>query len=274
VAGRSPGRFVQAEGGTVQVRHCRMVGTAGMYLLGQSSVILMNNDAVNIDGRHSTGAGYSTTDSDFAQFAQTNQVVGHVEIGWNRVTNTYGQSAVEDNVSIYKTVGSSGDRVDVHHNLIDGAYPLTLGAGYSGSGVLVDDDSAWAWLHDNVIVATTNAGIGIAADHDNLAEGNRIVGSGRDPDGDLFAAANVGLYVWNLYEDPTWANNSAPNNAIAFHNSTGARNDVWFPDCADCTGNTSAVGGAGDTVTAAHEDAEVAAWESARSAAGQIVGPR
>jgi hypothetical protein len=247
-----------------------------MYVLSATSVDVYNNDAINIDGRHSTGAGYSTTAKNTATFIQTNQVTGHVEIAWNRITNIFGQSAPEDVISLFKTIGSSGDPAEVHHNLINGAYPMTLTTGFSGSGIMLDEDTSWAYIHDNVVVNTINCGIGSTGEHDNLVTNNRIVGSSRDEFGNLFTAANVGMYVWNSYSDPGWANNSSPNNAAAFHRYNGGvgdRNDWWTPDCTDCTGNVHEFGGA-TVVTKAHEAAEVDTWEASRTAAGQWIGPR
>jgi hypothetical protein len=274
VAGRSPGRFVDANEGTVIVRYNRLIGTSGMYLLGCTSVDVHNNDAINIDGRWSTGAGYSTTDRDLVQFVQCNQTSGPCEIHWNRITNVYGQSAPEDVISLTGAIGTEADPIDIHHNLIHGAFPLTLAGSFGGMAIDADQNTVWSYIHDNVAVATTNVGMAIAGEANNLITNNRCVSSGRDPNGDLFSAASNGIYVWNAYANPAWANNSAPDNAIAWINASGVREDTYFPDCTDCTGNTSAVGGPSTIVTAADEAAEVAAWEAARITAGQIIGPR
>ena len=53
--------------------------------------------------------------------------------------------------------------------------------------------------YGNQIVATTNYGIAIAGGLAIEAYGNRIVSSGRLPDGRRIAAANVGMYVWDIY---------------------------------------------------------------------------
>ena len=49
-AGRPPGRFLDCNEGTVRVQYNKLVGTGGMYMLGCTSTVVTNNDAVNIDG--------------------------------------------------------------------------------------------------------------------------------------------------------------------------------------------------------------------------------
>ena len=59
------------------------------------------------------------------------------EIAWNHSTNLHGQSQIEDNINLYQVSGASGNVIDVHHNLIDGAYaPSADGDGYTGGGIL------------------------------------------------------------------------------------------------------------------------------------------
>ena len=60
-------------------------------------------------------------------------------------------------------------------------------------------------MYANQVVDTTNAGIGIAGGWNNKVHDNRIVSDGKLDDGTPLAAANVGLFVWNMYGDPGWA---------------------------------------------------------------------
>ena len=108
---------------------------------------------------------------------QCNQTSGPTEVAWNRVTNFFGESGPEDVISLAAAQGTSGSgRINVHHNLINGCYPLTVGeAGFSGSGILADENTRWAWMHDNVTVACCNLGIGIAGESNCLIEDNRMV---------------------------------------------------------------------------------------------------
>ena len=90
----------------------------------------------------------------------------------------------------------------------------------------------------------------------------------------MLTSANVGMYVWNAYGDAGWSNNSGPTTPSPGPAQPAARNDTFIPDCTDCTGITLAVGTGGTTVTRQHEIDEVNAWEAARVAAGQWIGPR
>src|SRR5438552_2096729 len=64
----------------------------------------------NIDGRKSDGkGGYLTGAHELVQFVQFDKVrhIPGVEIAWNEVVNEPGQSAVEDNISIYLSSGTN-----------------------------------------------------------------------------------------------------------------------------------------------------------------------
>lgn len=213
------GRFVVAEGfKSVTVRNCTLDRTGGIYLTSpeeSANVVVSRNRARNIQ----KGSG-------LRQFLQFNRVTtATVDVSWNEVVNVYGQSEVEDNISVYKS-----SHVVVHDNYIRGAYPRHHSQPFSGSGiVLADDGGSFNRAFRNQIVDTTNVGIGIVGGHDNEARNNRVVSDGRLDDGTLLAAANVGVVVWNAYGDPTWANNRATGNAIAWVHAGRFRNDMWFP---------------------------------------------
>ena len=78
------------------------------------------NLAVNI-GRYP----HPTEGNCCVQFLQLNNIVTpHGQVGWNHTRNLPGQSGVEDNINLYISGGTdSTHRIDVGHNLIDGAYP-------------------------------------------------------------------------------------------------------------------------------------------------------
>jgi hypothetical protein len=290
-SGRIPGRFLTAdEPANLVVTNSELQGTSGIYVIGWrrdpaagGTVRIVGNRARNIDGRKTDAAGgWSRTDFALVQFVQLNKVAGvpGMEIAWNEVVNQPYASRVEDNINIHLSSGTPSSPLRIHDNYIQGGYPSRPGSDeYNGGGILLgdgepgpeDQSSAWAHAFDNQVVGTTNHGIAIAAGHDLAIYGNRVVSSGRLPDGSLLAGQNVGVYVWNAYRLPDFAGNVATGNVVGwFQPAAGRRNDWWLPDCAGCTGNVPLNGGA--AITLADEAVEWAAWQSKLKEAGIRVG--
>jgi hypothetical protein len=198
------------------------------------------------------------------------------DIAWNRVTNLFGQSQVEDNINVFDSEGTVATPIDIHHNLVDGGYPTTVTGGYSGCGINAEAHSAWVRIHDNTVIGTTNCGLGLHGGHDNHEYANRVVSDGRNEAGQLLTAANIGMSLWNIGSEPEWANNRMTDNTVGWiRNNAGTpvRNDWWMPDCApagSCIGNVSLP----NPIDATDEQAERDAWEAARAAAGVTVGVR
>jgi hypothetical protein len=160
------------------------------------------------------------------------------EIDWNQFVNEFGQSWVEDVISIYR---SSGCRI--HDNGIRGAYPPAVSTGYSGSGIMIDASGANNEVYSNQVIDTTNAGIGIFGGFGNKAYDNRLVSDGRLSTGEMLAAANVGLFVWNGSNDPSWGDNQAYRNSVGWISAKkGGRNDWWLPHCSRSCGNVRFTG--------------------------------
>jgi hypothetical protein len=272
VAGRAKGRFLQAEEfNNLRVEKCDFTSTSGMYFrawrgtLASETIKILGNRARNIDGRKADASGgYDPAANSYVQFVQFNDVrsIPNVEIAWNEVINEPFVSRVEDNISIYKSSGaSSTNPIRIHDNFIQGGYPTDpLTQSYSGGGIMLSDGSsttvadACGYVHayGNVVISTTNYGIAISSGHDNLAYNNRIVSSGRLPDGRIPQAQNVGLYVWDLHDNTqygTFFNNVARDNQINWtkiNPSTGTvgENNWWLPDCESgtCTNNQNMTG--------------------------------
>ena len=296
VYGRPAGRFIAAE----EVRNLRvennyLEGTTGIYVnefqgsgSGQTIKILRNK-AKNIDGRRSDGKGGYNGDRYRVQFAQLAKVQGvaGMEIAWNEVINEPGKSSLEENINLYSTSGTSGSRLQIHDNYIQGAFAVDPNstAAYSGGGIMlgdgpVDDLSkagGYVDVYNNQIVSTSNQGIGIAGGHDHKVYNNRVLSSGRLPNGEINKSQNVGIYVWDVLNGETkgtWFNNTVYNNVIGWtrvntNNSTWL-NNTWFADCTStCYNNTSWSG----TVTLDTEKQEYGLWQSKFRAAGLSVGP-
>ena len=305
VYGLSPGRFFEAvnfDGVVLEDNY--LEGTGGIKLLDYlgnhtpaDSVRVVGNSALNIDGRRSDGAGgfldfnERTRRGDgleeegykIRQFLQLDKVQGvpGIEIAWNRVVNEPGRSRVEDNINVYKSSGAPGSPIRIHDNYIQGAYTVrpwqggttTDGTwdydwGYAGGGILLGDGSsgvAYVEAFGNHVVSTSNYGIAIAAGHDVSFHHNRVVSSGRLPDGRWIAEQNVGVYIWDLYDTGpgNFYNNTAYDNLIGWVNEPdGSRNDWWVPD-ATSFDNAHWIG----DVTPEVEAEEFARWDGKRAAA-------
>ena len=214
------GRFFTTRGfKAVTIRNCTIDRTGGIYLVQAAtggSIVVTRNKQRNVQG--ALGA--------HRHFLQLHDVtsVATVDVSWNEIVNVFGQSSVEDVISIYDSA-----HVSVHDNYIKGAYPIASGGGYSGSGIMIEEDSYDNEIFDNQVVDTTNAGIGIAGGHDNHVHGNTVLSDGKLDNGTPLAAANVGIYVWNSKSSAGWANNHATGNTVGWRRADGARNYMWFP---------------------------------------------
>src|SRR6185437_8922174 len=261
VRGLSPGRFLTAESfDSIDVENCQLDGTAGIYLLSYGgdfgsghTIRILRNIAHNIDGRKGDGSGSFTHQTSLVQFVQLDKVthLAGIEIAWNQITNEPGHSGVEDVISVYKSSGTASSPIRIHDNFIDGAYPVNPHSkSYSGGGIMLGDGSAdtvdaacgYVEAYSNQVLNTTNYGIAISAGHDIVFHDNRILSTGRLPDGSPVPAQNVGAYIWDTHHDsrrtpPTFYNNSGHDNVIGWQKGRG-RNDWWTPDAAGWMNNT------------------------------------
>jgi hypothetical protein len=288
VAGRSKGRFIQAENAKdIRILNNYMEGTAGIKLLGftgngtqEQTIKVLRNHAKNIDGRRSNGAGGYQYAYDFRQFIQLDKVRGvpYVEIAWNEIVNEPYRSAVEDNISIYLSSGTLSSPIDIHDNYIEGGYPADAARGsYSGGGIMLGDGSATSAAdvphnvvaHENQVVDTTNYGIAISAGHDLSYYRNRVISDGKLDDGTPVAAQNVGIYVWNHYTNAYFYSNYGYSNESGWAKANGTRNDWWLPDCWSYCSNSSIT----TPINRELEQDEYQRWLNKLSTVGVSVGP-
>jgi hypothetical protein len=210
---------------------------------------------------------------------QTNKVtVGGLEVAWNKVTNTPLQSDIEDTFNFFESNGTSGAPFDVHHNLIDGGFPPTLGPGnYNGVGVVLGDDlGSYQRAHHNTIVQYVNAGVSIPAGTNLELDNNVVVNSGLINGVATGPDYGNGLTFWDGLEPGVPTNSSVHDNVVGYMRLDGTlvRSDYFTPRCGldgnTCSNNTSMSG----TIDAADEQAARDDWEAARVAAGVTIGPR
>jgi hypothetical protein len=211
-------------------------------------------------------------------FFQTNNVdVGGLEVAWNEIHNTPLMSGVEDVFNFYQSNGTASAPFDLHHNLIDGGYPTTLGPGaYNGAGTsLGDSGGSYQRAHHNWYVSTVNNGANIPAgdhieiDHNVVVSDGLALGTPTGPD------YGNGIFVWDNPAYPgTPTNVSAHDNTVGFNrvlsNGTLTRSDYYLPACATgaCTNSMA------QPITSATEQAARNDWETVRAGAGVTIGPR
>ncbi|THF71525.1 glycosyl hydrolase [Deinococcus sp. Arct2-2] len=300
VAGRAAGRAVNAEEVmSLRVENSYFEGTTGIYaraFMGNSSagdtIKILRNRFKNTDGRLSNGAGGYNGSYSVVQAILFNNVkrVPNVEIGWNEIINEPGKSRTEENMNFYVSSGTPTSPFLIHDNYIQGAYGMAPATEttYAGGGILLGDgkvsnplDSGYARVYDNQIVGTTNHGIAIAGGVNNQMYNNRVISSGRMPNGQRLPAANVGLYVWDptgagKLSPATFASNRMDNNVVGWTRVDAAgntsNNPTWFPNCGlnatSCVGNQNL-----GTVTLAAEQQEYTRWQDKLSAKNVKVGP-
>jgi parallel beta-helix repeat protein len=251
------GRFFYAHGiRSLVIRNSTIVRTTGIRLDSAEEaarIVVERNRARNIQP-----ADYNTV---FFQAADVQSA--SIEVAWNEVINAFGRSGVEDIVSIYRSANAW-----IHDNYLQGAYPRDAASGYSGSGIMIEGaDAHHNVVSNNQVVETTNAGIGIAGGHHNTVRGNRLVFDGRLWDGTRLAAANVGVYVWNLGDHPEWLENNAYGNAVGWVGRQ-RRNDWWLPNCTGMCRNTRLTG----ALNRDRELAEFTLWKRKLNAKRIVVG--
>ena len=315
-----PGNLIEAsEGADLTVRNCRGKGLTptvdqqapGRFLdvyrprrlavehnlLAQTSGIVVNrwsgpgapgqtltvryNQAHNIDGRWRDGQG--STRSSFLLLNTVQHLAG-VEISYNEVINTPGQSLVEDNINLYNSSGTAASPLHVHDNFVRGAYPFpATAATFTGSGLTSDGDAKTAdeaasfiEAGHNQFVSTGNAAMNLAAGHDIYYHDNRAVTSGTLPDGQRFRAGHAGLGVFNYYHQPAsvFFHNRVEHNTVGYvswggHNPAPERQDLSPNACAPCTGTVHLPG----PITPATEEQEWKSWQQKLRQKGVVVGP-
>ena len=299
VAGDSPGRFLDAYNfANIVVEHDYLQSTAGIELdthQGSSGTVkILDNKALNIDGRISNGAGgwlnYNDRENlstgawdsgyNIVQFVQLSNVhaVPGIGIGWNQVINQPGNSRVEDNINIFDSSGTSSSPILIHDNYIQGAYTIdptqsnySDGTYYydwtfSGGGILLGDGGTTTLSHaagyvqayNNEVVSTQNYAIAIAAGHDETFYDNQMISSGLLPNGQTMFGTNSGAYIWNSYGVPAsvFYNNSGHDNLIGWLQE-GAQVDAWVPNATSWTNNKFS-----GAITLATEASELTSWQN------------
>ncbi|HEX8863449.1 MAG TPA: hypothetical protein VGC06_30995 [Actinomycetes bacterium] len=187
------------------------------------------------------------------------------EIAWNHVQNASGQSGVEDNINLFQSGGTdSAHRVEIHHNLIDGAYPRSpSNTGFTGGGIMGSDGSGsfgHTNVHDNTVVSTTNYGVAAAAGTDVHLDNNLLVNDTLGSDGGTHYFSSFGQAI---SAHDTSGSTAGGNRQNWRRDASGSRFPCWTgPMC-------SGVSAVSTTEQQARD-----AWAASVPASAQPIGPR
>lgn len=235
------------------MENCTIDKTGGIDLRvpqASSSILITKNEVTNIQN------GSGQTGGNLRQFVQLNTIsTATIEISWNQVIQTYGQSLVEDNISAFMTSNAY-----IHDNYIEGS------GGNTGSGITVGDGGGSNNTVDsNQLVGIYNVGLGLAGGHNNILNANRLISDGQPAS----SSHAVGVAVNNWNNDPTWAGNQVTNNYIGWQQQSGVMNNTWYGTApAASTGNTLLSG----PITGADETAEFTYWTNKLASNGITIG--
>jgi hypothetical protein len=261
-----------------------------------NTLIIDNNVFLNMDARPSNGNnGYISSGQYNVQAIHTGNIYGlpNVDIGWNEIMNTAGQSASGALIELNETSGTSSSPISVHNNYISGAFPTLPGSDlYAFGGIAVNGASndtattasSFINIANNNVVATANYGIAIQAGHDVTVTGNRVVSSGYLPNGTTFYPMSTygdaaGAVNVNVYNQPTtvFFNNNVTNNVLGLVKNNGSnapvRNDWNLPGQGNAVnGNTSYTPNDSADPTVYDETMEFSNWMQAARLATQTIG--
>ena len=300
ISGRGAGKAIVAEEiYNLRIENNLIENTAGIYLrnwrgnAGNGETIkIFRNKIRNIEGRVSNGSGGWTNQRVITQAIMFNQVqrVPNVEIAWNEIVNEPFKSLPEENINFYISSGTSSSPVRIYNNYIQGAYNAdpVHDSNYAGGGILIGDgtttdpnNSGHVRVFDNQVVGISNHGLAIVGGVNTQFYNNRVIASGRLPDGRRIAAHTVGIYMWDInnqgkYSPATFWDNQMRDNvaAVTVVRSDGStfQNPWWWGTCnvfnSTCGGNTTS-----GVATLDLERAEFQSWLSKLSANGVKVGP-
>lgn len=248
--------------GSVDVEHNSFTNGDGIWIAAPTAAIFTVPGTVKVNYNTSLNIGRYPNPKDFGccvQFLQFTQVnVPGAEVGWNKMTNVAGQSGVEDNVNFYKSGGSPASPTNVHHNLVDGAYPVTNDTGFTGGGLNLGDlDSHDNVARNNTVVSTTNYGVGVA-NTSNYAYDNLLVNDGAEQVSAFGQAATA-------YPSATPAGLHTSGNTFNWHRSTTDATQYPCYPSSFCSNGVQ---------VATTEQQARDAWDAARVAAGITVGVR
>lgn len=270
-------KFLQINpGAVVEHRHIELTGASAVIIERNTFVdgdgIWIDNATVNpLTVRYNLAQNigrypHPTAGNCCVQFLQLSTITtSSGVIAWNHVRNE-SPSYIEDNINLWQSRGSDAQHaIDIHHNLIDGAYPSkATNTKFTGGGIMTGDGSGGNTLvRANVVVSTTNHGIsggGVGGSGDGIVITNNLLvndtlGSNNAHYYSEFGQAIMGDQMNSSAIKGNWYNWKRDNTAEQF---------ACWPSkiCTD----------ASNVRVTTTEDQARAIWESMRRKAGVAVG--
>jgi hypothetical protein len=224
----------------------------GINLIGDNTfgnvhkIKVLRNRFRNLDGRTSDGGTCSganvlawTANNGMcgASFVQVNGFlrVPSIEIAWNEIINTPGQGHSEDHINTTRAArGRTAARARQLHPWRLPC-PPRHGPHHAGRHQCrrwrSTGDAAHAPAHirvtGNRVVSSANVAIAAATGHDIVIARNRVVSSGRLPDGRFINQTFVGIFIWdycyNAVARGVMRDVVATNNLVGYNFVNGVR---------------------------------------------------
>ncbi len=200
----------------ITIRNCSMANNeTGVYAANSRGIKVTHNDVKNVQGPFPKG-----------QMVQFDKVSGGGNrINYNVGENIAGESAAEDEISLYMTNGLETDPVQIVGNWIRGGGPST-----SGGGIMTGDNGgSYVTVQNNILVNPGQYGIAISSGHHISIKNNQVYSEKQ-----FFT--NVGLYAYNQYPSDC-SSDTIMNNTVNFRHKAGTLNNTWTNgSCGDVYG--------------------------------------
>jgi len=259
------------------------------------------NQVRNIDGRVKDGA--KCTGSDMLPDA-----VGHhcatgfvavnrldssdVDISWNEIINEPYKGNQDVIINFVNSRGTPAKPIRIHNNFIHGQYavdPATeisygggINAGDATSGAPASKVPQFVWVYDNQVVNIMKGGVATVAGNNIKIYRNRVVSTGKLPNGTPFHDHAGGIVIWDCcYSHKSkgvWHNIEVYDNKIGYLDKNG--NSKVFYDRKDCTTDVNGNSQCHDNteipapITKEMEDAEYDQWLKKVNEQNIRLGPR
>ncbi|WP_052311799.1 MULTISPECIES: sigma-70 family RNA polymerase sigma factor [unclassified Actinoplanes] len=277
-----------------EFRHTRGIHITGDRKPGSMDELLISrNRAFDTDGRvtrgrcdpqHNPDPRTTKQGSCAGFFSATLGIIEprHFEISWNEIVNQPGQSDYSDIISVTGVAGTPARPALITDNYLRGAYAKDptlsnngsmITCGDSSPGNTAEHASRYLTCRGNHCVSFSNICIAIAEGHHNLITGNRMISTGRLPDGRVINSHYTGFYIRNLYHETFFTANAATGNttAVTYISPTGKPVPLApvLTDCAPnaCHDNTT------QTPTTTTENNEHQRWQQQAHTTGITTGP-
>lgn len=259
----------------LSVQNCLTQGTGAIFftdlLNTAKSVSILRNRGINI------GLGSTIDPAKYTSFIQAQNVhVPGMEIGWNWLTNTRGQSSTADGISFMASGGTPESWANRHDNMVDGIFRLPLGPGDNGSGCMALDPGlkqnytggGYTLVQNDTVLASENQCFVMASGHDITFDGCTSVNDGTSTP---YGSWGIQIFNWGSPLPATPANLFGKSTTVKNHRSYVKpgkyRLDYSLPAIVVKSGNS-------DATWTSTEAAERIRYAQKVAAMGIVIGPR